>query len=94
MIWRRDVHGCYEDRVIQVEHDGCFTPLVFSTSGGMGPSSSIIFKRFAPRLATIAPYSSVLSWTCCKSSISLIHSATLDLQGTDSHSSYSSFFGL
>ena len=31
-----------------------------------------------------APYSSVLSWTCCKISISLINSAILDLQGTHS----------
>ena len=40
----------YEDRVKQVEH-GCFTPLVFSTSGGMGPSASIFYKRLASHLA-------------------------------------------
>ena len=73
----------YEDRVIQVEH-GCFTPLVFSTSGSMGPSASIFYKRLASRLAAKrnATYSSVLSWIRCKISFALIHSAVLCLRGT------------
>ncbi len=41
----------FEHRVIQVEH-GCLTSQLFSTSGGMGPSASIFFKRLASRLAT------------------------------------------
>ena len=57
----------YEDRVIQIEH-GCFTPLVFSTSGGMGPSASVFFKRLASLLSTKrnAHYGSVMSWIRCK----------------------------
>ena len=61
----------YEDRVIQIEH-GCFTPLVFSTSGGMGPSASIFFKRLASLLSTKrnAHYGSVMSWIRCKMPLS------------------------
>ena len=75
----------YEDRVIQIEH-GCFTPLVFSTSGGMGPSASIFFKRLASLLSMKknAHYGSVMSWIRCKISFALIHSAILCLRGTRS----------
>ena len=77
----------YEDRVIQIEH-GCFTPLVFSTSGGMGPSASIFFKRLASLLSMKknAHYGSVMSWIRCKISFALIHSAILCLRGTRSRS--------
>ena len=53
----------YGDHVIQIEH-GCFTPLVFSTAGGIGPSATIFYKRLASRLATMrnVHYGSVLSW--------------------------------
>ena len=73
----------YEDRVNLVEH-GCFTPLVFSTSGGMGPTAAVFFKRLASLLSAKknANYSSVMSWIRCKISFSLIHSAILCLRGT------------
>ena len=79
-------HYMYEDRVIQIEH-GCFTPLVFSTSGGMGPSASIVFfKRLASLLSMKrnAHYGSVMSWIRCKISFALIYSAILCLHGTRS----------
>jgi len=73
----------YEDRVNQIEH-GCFTPLVFSSSGGMGPTASVFFKRLASLLSTKrnSHYGSVMSWIRCKISFSLIHSAILCLRGT------------
>ena len=72
----------YEDRV-GFEHR-CFTPLVFSTSGGVGPSASIFFKRLASLLSTKrnAHYGSVMFWIHCKISFALIHSAILCLCGT------------
>ena len=76
----------YEDRVTQIEH-GCFTPpIVFSTSGGMGPSATVFFKRLASLLSTKrnAHYGSVMSWIRCKISFALIHSAILCLRGTRS----------
>ena len=41
----------YEDRVLQVEH-GSFTPPIFLTAGGVGPSATVIFKCLASLLAT------------------------------------------
>ena len=40
----------YKRRIIKVEHE-TFTPLVMSTSGGMGPSASVTVKRLASLLA-------------------------------------------
>jgi len=40
----------YEERVREVEH-GCFTSLVFSTSGGMGKAVTIVDKRLANLLS-------------------------------------------
>merc|ERR1712224_346401 len=40
----------YESRVIHVER-GNFTPLVFSTSGGMAPSCQRFFKRVATMIS-------------------------------------------
>ena len=39
----------YNARVIQIER-GTFTPLVFSTSGGMGKEASKLVKRLAERM--------------------------------------------
>ena len=40
----------YEARVREVEH-GSFTPLVFSTSGGMGMLVTAVYKRLASQIA-------------------------------------------
>ena len=37
---------CYNDRILQVEK-GSFSPLIFTTSGGMGPESTRYHKRLA-----------------------------------------------
>ena len=42
---KRNVHN-YEDRMIQVEH-GCFSPLVFTTAGGLSPITNVVYKRLA-----------------------------------------------
>ena len=36
----------YEQRVRDVEHS-CFSPLVFNTSGGTGPTATTVYKRIA-----------------------------------------------
>ena len=46
----RDKKNQYNDRVIQVEK-GSFTPLIFSTNGGMGPESTKYHKRVAEKIA-------------------------------------------
>ena len=36
----------YQDRILNVEH-GSFSPLIFSTAGGMGLTASVVFRRLA-----------------------------------------------
>ena len=64
--------GEYERRVIDVKH-GTFTPFVMSSSGGMGPSTTVSVKRLASLMAekSETPYSVMLNVIRCKLSISL-----------------------
>ena len=66
----------YGDRVRQVEL-GCFTPLVFSTTGGMALEATTTFKRLASILAEKKnePYPVVMRWLCARVSFSLLRSA-------------------
>ena len=77
----------YEVRVREVEL-GCFTPLVFSTSGGLGPAAKTFYKRLASLIAEKhdQPYSLTLFWLRAKLSVSLLCSAIMCLRG--SRSSY------
>ena len=45
-----DKKRAYEARVGEVEL-GCFTPLAFSTSGGLGPAAKTFNKRLALLIA-------------------------------------------
>ena len=67
---------CYEQRIREIEH-GSFSPLVFSTSGGMGPTATTVYKRIASMMAQKQdkPYSRSLHWIRCKLSYSLLRSA-------------------
>ena len=40
----------YDSRIRTVEH-GTFTPLVFTTAGGMGPAATTFYKRLASNLS-------------------------------------------
>ena len=40
----------YQDRILNVEH-GSFSPLIFTTAGGMGPTASVVFQRLASLLS-------------------------------------------
>ena len=75
----------YEQRIRDVEM-GCFTPLVFSTFGGMSTISNIFFKRLASLLADKkdVSYSVVMSWLRCRVSFSLLRSAIDCLRGARS----------
>jgi hypothetical protein len=66
----------YEERIRQVEH-GSFTPLTFTTAGGIGPAATIFFKRLASTLADRhkKPYSQVICLIRCQLSFSLLRSA-------------------
>ena len=73
-----DKKRTYEARVREVEL-GCFTPLVFSTSGGLGPAAKTFFKRLASLTAEKhnQPYSLTLFWLCAKLSFLLLCSAIM-----------------
>ena len=61
----------YEQRIVEVEH-GSFTPLVFSTTGGMGRLASIFYSRLALLLAEKRhqPYATTMGWLRCLLSFS------------------------
>ena len=77
---------CYEQRIREIEH-GSFSPLVFSTSGGMGPTATTVYKRIASMMAQKQdkPYSRTLHWIRCKLSYSLLRSAIRCLRGARSN---------
>ena len=53
----------YKQRIREVEH-ACFTPLIFSASGGMAREATTFYKRLASLLSTKReqPYSSTMMW--------------------------------
>ena len=57
-----------------------FVPLVFSTAGGMGRSSSVTFKRIAALLAEKTGLS--YAATSCRLSFALLRSAITALRGS------------
>ena len=88
----REKQRKYEQRVREVEL-GSFTPLIFSSSGGMAKSTAVAYKRLASLLANKRdqPYSVVLAWLRCHLSFSLLRSAITCLRGarsTTGHASY------
>ena len=79
----------YDERIREVEN-GTFSPLIFSSSGGMGPSATVVFKRIATLLSEKRshPYSHVLYWIRTKLCYSLLRSAVMCLRGSRSIYSY------
>ena len=74
----------YDER-IEVER-GTFSPLVFSSSGGIGSSATVVYKRIATLIFEKRghPYSHVLRWLRCHLCFSLLCSAVMCLQGSRS----------
>ena len=73
---------CYDERVREVEK-GTFTPLVFSTSGGMAPAAAVTYKRLACQIAEKKnqSYSLTINLIRCQISFALIRSAIRCLRG-------------
>ena len=73
----------YNQRVQQVEH-GSFTPLVFSTFGGMGVEGTHFYNRIAEKIAEKRDIASSLSksWIRTKISFSLLRTTNLCLRGS------------
>ena len=68
-----------------MEHSS-FTPLVFSTTGSLGPAACSFYKRLASMLAEKwnQPYSSTMGWLQCRLSFSLLRSSIMCLRGARS----------
>ena len=62
---------------------GCFSPLVFSACGGMGPTATIVCKKLAFMLADKweMNYSRCLYWMKCRLCFSLLRPAIMYLRG-------------
>ncbi|XP_050707996.1 uncharacterized protein LOC126993177 [Eriocheir sinensis] len=73
----------YGERIQHVDQ-GSFTPLVFTTSGGMGPTAQCFYARLAELISEKKqqPRSHVVAWMRCRLSFSLLRSAILCLRGT------------
>ena len=78
----------YNDRVIQVEQ-GTFTPLVFSSCGGMGDEATLAIKKLATALAEkkCENYSKVIGLLRCRIAFALMRSASVCLRGSRSYRS-------
>jgi len=79
----------YEERIREVEH-GSFTPLVFSTSGGMGKAATTTYKHLARLLSEkwSSPYSVVMGWLRCSLGFSLLRSSIMCIRGSRSRSKH------
>ena len=77
----------YEERVREVER-GSFTPLVFSSSGGMGKAATVMYCRLANLLSERwnSPYSLIMGWLRCSLGFSLLRSSLMCLRGSRSSS--------
>ena len=75
----------YEQRVREVEHS-TFTPLVMSTTGGMGRAASTFYKRLASMLSEKrdASYSNTLRWIRCRLGFALLRSSIMCIRGARS----------
>ena len=75
----------YEERINKVDC-GSFTPMVMSSSGGMGPRMTMALKHLAERLAdkTNQLYSVTFALLRCKFVFCLLRSALVCLRGSRS----------
>ena len=76
----------YEERIREIEH-GSFSPLVFTTAGGMGATATVVYKRLASLIAEKhdKPYGQTLHWMRCRINFSLLRSSIMCLRGSRSH---------
>ena len=73
----------YGDRIRNVDCES-FTPLVFSTFGGLGKEATIFYNHLADLLSQKhnTSYNQTLSWMRCALSFSLLRSAVLAIRGS------------
>ena len=69
----------------EVEHR-VFTPLVLSTSGGMGRAATTFYKRLASMLSDKheISYSRMMAWIRCRLSFALLRGSIMSIRGARS----------
>ena len=69
---------------------GCFSPLVFAATGGMGLAATTVYRKLASILAVkwSINYSRCLFWVRCRLCISLLRSGVMCLTGHQSFKSH------
>ena len=72
----------YGQCILEIEH-GVFTPLVLSTSGGMGREAQTFYKHLVS-LKRDVPYCSLMGWLRCKLSFATLRSAVMCIRGSRS----------
>ena len=72
----------YEERVHEVEL-ATFTPLVMSTTGGMGRAATTFFKRLASMISEKknTEYTQTMNWIHCKLSFALLRASIMSIRG-------------
>ena len=75
----------YEERIREIER-ASFSPLVFTSSGGMSPGTSIFFKHLADLISNkrVQEYSITMNWIRTIISFALLRSAIMYLRGNRS----------
>ena len=75
----------YEQRVREVEHSS-FTPLVLSSTGGMGKAATIFYKRLSSMLSEKrdVPYSTMIGWVRYRLSFALLRASIMSIRGARS----------
>ena len=78
----REKKSKYNSRILQVEK-GSFTPLIFSTTGGMGPECTLYHKRLAELISTKRgdSYSDVVNYIRTRIRFSLLRSILVAIRG-------------
>ena len=69
----------FEQRVREVEH-ATFTPLIMSTTGGMGRAATTFYKRFASMISEKrdTEYGRTVNWIRCQLSFALLRASTVN----------------
>ena len=68
----------YGQRVREVEH-GVFTPIILSTTGGMGKEAATFYKRLGDLIAQKRqkPYATVMGWLRCRLSFASLRASIM-----------------
>ena len=76
---------------MNVEH-GTFTPLIFSTTGGVGPEAERFHKELANKISAKSgdKYGEVMRWMRCKLSFVILRAFLTCIRGSRPHKHRSS----